>query len=306
EAKEVEPMIPFCPMPGGALTANTQMLRDNGIMEKYPEIIRAMGEVVRKGGFGTSVTPVSQFYFQQAFNNVMMGPWKKIADGYGKMVLGYFGRTPTAPDPEVIRIASEQLKLEPTTRPVLELNDADPSKGIEPAKQMLRDAGITDLSDENIFIAATCKEKGIDFLLGNAPLGIRMKKTETEAAPAENSGPKRVTVNGRSFLVELSEGKAVVNGSSYTVSVSDGSGETAMSGGDSGGGGEVIKSQTPGKVFKLLVSEGDQVRKGQVMLILEAMKMEVDIQAPRDAQVTRIHVEIGGQVKSGQALLTLL
>lgn len=306
EAKEVEPMIPFCPMPGGALTANTQMLRDNGIMEKYPEIIRAMGEVVRKGGFGTSVTPVSQFYFQQAFNNVMMGPWNKIAEGYGKMVLGYFGRTPTAPDPEVIRIASEQLKLEPTTRPVLELNDADPKKGIEPAKKMLRDAGITDLSDENIFIAATCKEKGIDFLLGNATSGVRLKEPEREEASAESSGPKRVTVNGRSFLVELSEGKAVVNGNSYKVSVSDGPGDTAMTGGDSGGGGEVIKSQTPGKVFKLLVSEGDQVQKGQVMLILEAMKMEVEVQAPRDAQVTDIRVDIGGQVKSGQALLTLL
>ena len=91
EATQVNPLIPFFPMPGGALTANTQMLRDNGLMEKYPEVIAAMGEAVARGGFGTSVTPVSQFYFQQAFNNVMFGPWKKIAEGYGKMVLGYFG-----------------------------------------------------------------------------------------------------------------------------------------------------------------------------------------------------------------------
>ena len=90
-------------MPGGALTANTQMLRDNNLMDKYPEVIAAMGEAVKKGGFGTSVTPVSQFYFQQAFNNVMFGPWKKIADGYGKMVLGYFGKTPVAPDAEVVQ-----------------------------------------------------------------------------------------------------------------------------------------------------------------------------------------------------------
>ncbi|HNX52704.1 MAG TPA: hypothetical protein PKI68_03055, partial [Pontiellaceae bacterium] len=50
EAKEVEPLIPFSPMPGGALTANTQMMRDNGIMNRYPEVIKAMGEVVRLGG----------------------------------------------------------------------------------------------------------------------------------------------------------------------------------------------------------------------------------------------------------------
>jgi pyruvate carboxylase subunit B len=115
EATAVEPLIPFFPMPGGALTANTQMLRDNKLMDKYPEVIAAMGEAVKKGGFGTSVTPVSQFYFQQAFNNVMFGPWKKIADGYGKMVLGYFGKTPVPPDAEVVRIAAEQLKLQPTT-----------------------------------------------------------------------------------------------------------------------------------------------------------------------------------------------
>ncbi len=89
----VNPLIPFSPMPGGALTANTQMMRDNNILDKFPQVIHAMREVVEKGGFGTSVTPVSQFYFQQAFNNVMFGPWKKIAEGYGKMVLGYFGKT---------------------------------------------------------------------------------------------------------------------------------------------------------------------------------------------------------------------
>ena len=91
EAMAVEPLIPFSPMPGGALTANTQMMRDNGILDKFPAVIAAMRDVVRRGGFGTSVTPVSQFYFQQAFNNVMFGPWKRIAESYGRMVLGYFG-----------------------------------------------------------------------------------------------------------------------------------------------------------------------------------------------------------------------
>lgn len=76
EATMVNPLIPFSPMPGGALTANTQMMRDNNILDKFPQVIHAMREVVEKGGFGTSVTPVSQFYFQQAFNNVMFGSWK--------------------------------------------------------------------------------------------------------------------------------------------------------------------------------------------------------------------------------------
>ena len=64
EALSVNPMIIQSPLPGGALTANTQMLRDNNLMDKFPEVVAAMKEVVMKGGFGTSVTPVSQFYFQ--------------------------------------------------------------------------------------------------------------------------------------------------------------------------------------------------------------------------------------------------
>ncbi|MCG4149857.1 biotin attachment protein, partial [Campylobacter coli] len=130
EATMVNPLIPFSPMPGGALTANTQMMRDNNILDKFPQVIHAMREVVEKGGFGTSVTPVSQFYFQQAFNNVMFGPWKKIAEGYGKMVLGYFGKTPVTPDANIVELASKQLNLEPTTELAINIADKDESKSI--------------------------------------------------------------------------------------------------------------------------------------------------------------------------------
>ena len=81
EATAVEPLIPYSPMPGGALTANTQMMRDNNMIEKFPDVIAAMSDVVRRRGFGTSVTPVSQVYFQQGFKNVVAGPWERIADG---------------------------------------------------------------------------------------------------------------------------------------------------------------------------------------------------------------------------------
>jgi pyruvate carboxylase subunit B len=103
-------------MPGGALTANTQMMRDNGTLDKFPEVIKAMREVVEKGGYGTSVTPVSQFYWQQAYANVMFGPWKQIAPGYGKMVLGYFGKTPVPADPEVIALAAKSIPSAPASK----------------------------------------------------------------------------------------------------------------------------------------------------------------------------------------------
>ncbi len=174
EATAVSPLIPFSPMPGGALTANTQMMRDNNILDRFPEVIDAMREVVEKGGYGTSVTPVSQFYFQQALNNVMQGPWKAIAPGYGKMVLGYFGKTPVAPDPEIVRIASEKLRLEPTTRNALDLADEDESKSLGHWTKILEEEGIA-TTEENIFIAAACHHKGIAFLKGEAEVNVRKK-----------------------------------------------------------------------------------------------------------------------------------
>ena len=67
-------------MPGGALTANTMMMRDTNTLHHYPDVIKEMSEVARLGGFGSSVTPVSQFYFQQAYLNVTQGKWKVILD----------------------------------------------------------------------------------------------------------------------------------------------------------------------------------------------------------------------------------
>ncbi len=181
EARSVEPLIPYFPMPGGALTANTQMMRDAGILDRYPEVIKAMGEVVRRGGFGTSVTPVSQFYFQQAFNNVIFGRWVKIAQGYGRMVLGYYGKTPVAPDPEVVAIASKQLGLPPTKRSPLEIDEEDPAKGIPAATRRLEQAAIP-ATDENVFIVATCKDKGIAFLGGEAEVLVRKSDAPSRAA----------------------------------------------------------------------------------------------------------------------------
>jgi len=178
EGRLVEPMVAWAPMPGGALTANTQMLRQMKMLNKYPQILARMGDCVRRGGFGTSVTPVSQFYFQQAFSNCINGDWRRITEGYGKMVLGYFGKTPVPPDPEIVAKAAKQLKLEPTTEDPRAMNDRNPRKGIEACKKMLADAGITDLSEENIFIAATCGEKGIQFLKGEASVDVPYRKTE--------------------------------------------------------------------------------------------------------------------------------
>ena len=309
EAEKVNPNIPFFPLPGGALTANTQMLRDNGLMDKYPLIVEAMGETVAKGGFGTSVTPVSQFYFQQAFNNVMFGPWKKFAEGYGKMVLGYFGKTPVAPDPEVVKLASAALKLEPTTEKVVDLNDKDPNKGINAAKKMLADAGLPE-TDENIFIAGACKEKGILYLTGKAKVnGVRLKSQMAEkkaASSADKNGEYTVTVNGAEYGVKLSGDKAIVNGVEYPLSIVNGlKAASAAPAATVVTGSEEVKAPMPGLVLRINVKVGDTVKKNDVIMVMEAMKMENEIYAPCDGKITSIAVSQGQQLQAGDNLITI-
>lgn len=299
ESRTVEPMIPFAPMPGGALTANTQMMRDINVMNRFPEVIKAMTEVVEKGGFGTSVTPVSQFYFQQAFNNVMQGAWKKIAEGYGKMVLGYFGKTPTTPDAEIIKIASEQLGLEPTTELAMDIDDKNPKKGRKAAEQALKDAGIDDLSDENVFIAAACKEKGIQFLKGEAKLGIRKNAGESLKATGNEV---TVTIGGSSYGIKIENGKAIVDGISYDYSIKDGISAQTVSSSSSASGSTPVTAGLPGTVVKIVSPVGTQVLDGTTILIVEAMKMEVEIKSSVAGSVKEIKVKPGDSIVAGQEL----
>jgi len=303
EATMVSPVIPFSPMPGGALTANTQMMRDNGILDKFPEVIAAMQEVVEKGGYGTSVTPVSQFYFQQALNNVMQGPWNAIAPGYGRMVLGYFGKTPVAPDPEVVKIASEKLNLLPTTEKALDLADADPAKSLESWITRLKEENI-EITEENIFIAAACQDKGIDFLKGNGELNVRkiseMKKDCNEGESMGN-GNYTVVVDGQKFSVQVAEGDADIQ----VVAVDGESVKAAPKPNAPVSGGIDIKALLPGNVWKIVANPGQSVQEGDVIMILESMKMEIDVVAPKGGVVKSINVATNDKVVEGQVVAVI-
>ncbi|MDR2789817.1 MAG: biotin/lipoyl-binding protein [Campylobacteraceae bacterium] len=321
EATQVLPLIPFSPMPGGALTANTQMMRDNNILNRFPEVIRAMREVVELGGYGTSVTPVSQFYFQQAFNNVMFGKWKKIADGYGRMVLGYFGKTPVKPNEEIIKIASEQLNLPTTTEDPVDIADKDITKTVLYVRHQLEEAGIED-TDENIFIVAACKEKGLAFLKGEAKVNVRKHNLtlpeEPKAAVVQSVkssvGSYTVVVNGEKYDVQVIEGEGIDAGKITKIPTSGGESSElakeepkaeAKSGGDEHANALKVKAELPGSVSKVFVKEGESVKEGQILFLLEAMKMETEISAPKSGVVVKIFVSQGQAVEGGGALCAI-
>ncbi len=303
EATAVSPLIPFSPMPGGALTANTQMMRDNDSLDKFPEVIAAMREVVERGGYGTSVTPVSQFYWQQAYANVMFGDWKQIADGYGRMVLGYFGKTPVAPDPEIVKLASEKLKLEPTTETALSHADADETKSLKHFEALLEKEGI-EINDENLFIAASCGDKGITFLKGEAEVNVRKNESMNKGSK-DMAGQYTVVVNGTKYNVDVVEGHdgevTVTSAAPAAAPAPEAAAPAAV-----GSSGSVeVHSQTPGNVWKIVANVGDTLKEGDPIMILEAMKMEIDIPAPKDGVLRSINVNTNDAVQDGQLLATM-
>lgn len=311
ESMQVSPEIIFSPMPGGALTANTQMMRDNNCLDKYDACIAEMREVVAKGGFGTSVTPVSQFYFQQAFRNAVMGKnadgsWKLDPKGYGKMVLGYFGKTPVAPDPQVVKWATEQLGLEPTTKSVVELNDANPALGIKPATETLQKNNLP-VTDENIFIIAACGDKGLAYLKGDRPLGIRYNEEKKSAPAGKLPASYTATVEGKSFNVQVvSDDTVTVDGKTFKVNVATGKASAAPAAAAAGSGKTYeVTSPLPGTVVRTCVEPGDEVEAGEELLIIEAMKMETPVKAEKGGTVVEFLVAPKEVIMAGQAIVVI-
>ncbi len=182
------------PMPGGAIGPNVHMMAKAGILDRYGDVLSEFPLVVESGGAWTSVTPGSQQYWLQAFNNVLHGRWKKIDAGYGRSVLGYFGRPPETPDPDVVKAASKQLELEPF--------DGDPlaaaSDTLAPAREALASHDLP-TTDENVFLVASASvpgkrmelNEGLRLLLGKARVNLPLKPKEarTDEAAAEPLAP---------------------------------------------------------------------------------------------------------------------
>jgi len=295
------------PMPGGAIGPNIHMMVKAGIRERYGEVLAEMRTVVEAGGAWTSVTPGSQQYWLQAFNNVLYGRWKKIDAGYGKAVLGYFGRTPLPPDPEVVKAASEQLGLPPFEGDPLQ---AAPNN-IPAAEAALRDAGL-EVNDENVFLVLSSmvpgrkmeSNEGMRFLLGNPKMDIPLKKkpaAAAAAAPAAPSAPPgpsttQVTVKegdkARRFVVTIEPlaGDSPGPGSAPATSAATPIYSTF------GGAVEVVD---------LLVSVGDVVQPGTVVAHVEAMKAKHEIRTPVGGKVLAVHIRIGDEVDSQRPIVSI-
>jgi pyruvate carboxylase subunit B len=302
------------PMPGGAIGPNVHMMKEAGILDRYSDVLAEFPVVVKAGGAWTSVTPGSQQYWLQAFNNVLLGRWEKMNDGYGKAVLGYFGRPPLPPDPKVVKIASEQLGKPPF--------DGDPLEAAPDSLSAAR-AALTErklpTTDENIFLVASAivagknmdLNEGIRLLTGKAKIVLPLKK-KAEAVAAKE--PAAAAGGGFSFTSPVTTTCTVVeNGASrrFTVTIEPPGGAaqkvaTAVRATTPSDGTPVFSPfQGKTELVEINVKAGDVVAAGQVVAAVEAMKAKHDVKAPCAGTVASIDAEIGADIEAGRSILTI-
>ncbi len=302
------------PMPGGAIGPNVHMMKEAGILDRYSDVLAEFPVVVKAGGAWTSVTPGSQQYWLQAFNNVLLGRWEKMNDGFGKSVLGYFGRPPLPPDPEVVKIAAEQLEKPPFTGDPLE---AAPDS-LAPAKAALEERDIP-VTEERVFLVASAiipgknmdLNEGIKLLTGKGKIVLPLKKKEEAAAPAPAAaatpgqvltGPVTTTCtvveNGvsRSFTITIEPPKSAAANPApaATAAVQPSNGTPVFS-----------PFQGKTELVEINVKIGDAVNQGQVVAAVEAMKAKHDVKAPCSGTVLTIEADIGADILAGKPILTI-
>jgi pyruvate carboxylase subunit B len=315
------------PMPGGAIGPNVHMMAKAGILERYGDVLAEFPVVVEAGGAWTSVTPGSQQYWLQAFNNVLHGRWQKIDAGYGRSVLGYFGRPPETPDPEVVRIAAEQLGLEPF--------DGDPlsaaADSLGPAREALEANGLP-TSDENVFLVASAivpgkrmeLNEGLRLLLGQARVNLPLKESApsetsapsaspaatTRAAPSDPITTTATVVEGgvtRVSTITLESGAPSDAAATRGASASETAARPKAPAPAPAATGTEICSPFSGtvEVLQIRVAEGESVASGQVVATVEAMKAEHEVRSPEAGTVAKVHVRPGDEVRANQPIVTL-
>ena len=142
------------------------------------------------------------------------------------------------------------------------------------------------------------------FLEGKGQIGVRKVNPAQKAAydMEDNLEGYTVSVNNKKFAVRIEGNKAVVNGKTYDISVKNG---IEAREGVNSSDAVPIKAALPGAVLKINISEGDMIEEGDVLLVLEAMKMETEIKSPKSGKIASVEVNVGEQVKNGQVLVTL-
>lgn len=307
----VDSRILVAQVPGGMLTNMENQLKEQGAADRMDEVLMEIPRVREDLGLIPLVTPTSQIVGTQAVLNVLTGErYKNITRETAGILRGEYGAAPAPVNKQLqARVTTEQEK-------VIECRPADL---IEPEYEQLTDElnriaaekGLVLGQDiaEDVLIYAQFPQVGLKFFENRdnpdafepAP-GAAVQAAPVSAAAAAKPLPEtesyRVTVNGRAYDVQVEAGSGAVQ----TVAASETEVEAAPA---PAGAGKTVPAPLAGNIFKLMVTQGQAVQAGEVIMIMEAMKMETEVRSPVGGTVSRISVREGDSVQVGDTLMTI-
>lgn len=310
----VDSRILIAQVPGGMLTNMESQLKEQGAQDKFDAVLDEIPKVRKDLGHIPLVTPTSQIVGTQAVLNVLTGErYKSISKETAAILKGEYGAAPADFDQELQQRVLEGA--EPVTCRPADLLSAEVDKLTQELKQKAKEKGFPLAKDEidDVLTYALFPQIGLKFLAnrGNpdafepVPTGEEASQAKAPAASvtAQEGGPEvyTVKVNGQSYVVEVAEGGEI---SSITESASAPAPTSAPAAAQ--GEGEPMPAPLAGNIWTVHVSPGQTVQEGDVLVILEAMKMETEVRAPKAGKVTSVAVKDGDSVSVGDTLLNLM
>ena len=300
----VDSRILVAQVPGGMLTNLEHQLKQQNAADKLDAVLEEIPRVREDLGMIPLVTPTSQIVGTQAVINVLMGErYKNMTKETAGILKGEYGSTPAPLNAELqaqVLDGGDPM----TDRPADHLDPEVASLTVE-LERLAQEKNIrlADAVIDDVLTYALFPQVGLKFLENRddpsafepAPSAEVLPDTKSSKAPQPEGAVYSVRVNGKAFTVEVAENGKLQNVASVSASTS-----TPRN------GGEPVAAALAGNVFKVLVQDGDSVEAGQTILVLEAMKMETDISAPRAGTIASVHVVEGDAVNVGDALVSLV
>lgn len=294
-------------VPGGMLTNMENQLREQGASDKFDDVLAEIPRVREDLGLIPLVTPTSQIVGTQAVINVLMGErYKTISKEVQGILKGEYGAAPAPYNAELqarVLDGGEAITCRPADLLTPEFDKlTEELRALAAEKSISLAAGDNEVDD--VLTYALFPQVGLKFLenRGNPDAfepAPTLEDAKTMSAP-KKSGPEvyTITVNGQNYVVQVTEG-----GDISAVAAAPAAAPVAAA--PAAGSGEEVPAPLAGNIWKVQVSQGQAVQEGDVLVILEAMKMETEVRAARAGTVVSVDVKEGDAVQVGDSLLTL-
>lgn len=289
----VDTRILLSQVPGGMLSNLENQLREQNALDKLDDVLKEITIVQKDFGYPPLVTPTSQIVGTQSVFNVLFGRYNRLTAESKNLLIGNYGRTPATPDADLVKKALQELELEKATdcRPAdLLPNELDKLRAELEEKKLL-----DNISDEDLMTYAMFPQVAPKFFAERANGPVEIKPTEK----VKSSGKKGaeayiVNVDGVDYNVSVREEGTILIDAGSSASAPKASGD-----------GKVITAPVAGTVFKLPLSENSEVASGDTVIILESMKMELEVKTG-DAGKVRYLTKEGTTVAVGDPLVEIV